>query len=119
MIKMPTRDLCSICQKPLTAEEWVKRGLLPPWIQTVPGGPKKQLVRVVRAFLERRKRARTSRRRSPARSTTVELTRIEQFIGELRNVLDKGDAVTRAADRAQARSRSHVMFVTVDGATDD
>jgi hypothetical protein len=38
--------------------------------------------------------------------STVELTRAEQFIAALRDAMDRGDAVKRAADRAQARSRS-------------
>jgi hypothetical protein len=38
--------------------------------------------------------------------STVELMRAEQFIAALRNAMDRGDAVKRAADRAQARSRS-------------
>jgi len=43
---------------PETTEEMVKRGQLPRWVQTVDGGPKKQFVRVIRAFLEKRRRAR-------------------------------------------------------------
>jgi hypothetical protein len=41
---------------PETAEEMVKRRQLPRWVQTVDGGPKKQFVRVIRAFLEKRRR---------------------------------------------------------------
>ncbi|OLB74218.1 MAG: hypothetical protein AUI16_15190 [Alphaproteobacteria bacterium 13_2_20CM_2_64_7] len=43
---------------PETIEDWIKRKLFPPWIQQTPGGPKEQLVSVIRAHLQKRRRAR-------------------------------------------------------------
>jgi transposase len=41
-----------------TIDDWIAKGLFPRWVQQTPGGPKEQLVSVVAAWIEKRKRAR-------------------------------------------------------------
>ena len=65
---------------PETIEDWIAKGLFPPWIQLTPGGPKEQLVSVVRAHLAKRRRARY-KARSP-RGALMRGRKLERQGGE-------------------------------------
>ena len=43
---------------PETLDGWIARRLFPPWLQQIPGGPREQSVKVVRAYLAKRQHAR-------------------------------------------------------------